>query len=142
MCKVYEPIPKKTVKSPTRTDGTSASREVQDLFPDHERTQLNLDGIRDLDFTNTGEINLTSTDGTDGTVFINPAAAPPQNSRLDERDFQVTQDDIRELYQKYGFASESFEKYLDHAMHTMGVEPLSKEHFEDDQMRVRTCCST
>ena len=146
--KVYEPIPKKTVKSPTRTDGTSASREVQDLFPDHERTQLNLDGIRDLDLTSTGEINLTSTDGTDGTVFINPAAdgtvfinpaaAPPQNSRLDERDFQVTQDHIRELYQKYGFASESFEKYLDHAMQTMGVEPLSKEHFEDEYMRVRT----
>ena len=56
--KVYEPIPKKTVKSPTRTDGTSASREVQDLFPDHERTQLNLDGIRDLDLTSTGEINF------------------------------------------------------------------------------------
>ena len=59
--KVYQPIPKKTAESPTRTGGTSASREVQELFSDHERTQLNLDGIRDLDLTSTGEINLTST---------------------------------------------------------------------------------
>ena len=54
--KAYPPIPKKTAESPTRTGGTSASREVQELFSDQERTQLNLDGIRDLNLTSTGEI--------------------------------------------------------------------------------------
>ena len=49
MGKVYQPIPKKSAGSPTRTGANSASREIQDLFPDHDCTQLNLDCIRDLD---------------------------------------------------------------------------------------------